>query len=346
MKQAARNAVGTPLDDAAPNDVLAWLQIGPILLALVTGLQFTLWMWKKYPDRTPDQADFDRFTTLGRAMYRPEYDIYIYLGGLLFSLLLAVAYGTLWHRRLLAMRHPNQWHRVRLNLLLHFPAAGALAFLPLFHASGRDLPLAVGCAGLVFGIVAFWAAGRSTHAMHRWLYWPRFCRYGVETSLMVLAIVSIVFVPDAATLSRLAYTTDQCHHVDFFAMSPAQAYSHGLALNTEFFSQYGVGWPMVLAVLAKLGIPLSYRLFFQVCVVWGCLYFLVLYVFLRGFFVAAFPGPSPESSWRCCCNSLVGRKDCPSGFGRRRPSCDIPWTCSFSRRVCCMRTPARRVSAC
>lgn len=281
MKQAENNAGERPQNGVALEESLSWLLVGPILLALVTGLQFTLWMWKKYPARTPDWAEFDRLTLLGREMYRPEYDIYIYLGGLFFSLLLATACGTLWRRRLLAVCHNNELHRIRLNLLLHFPIAGSLVFLPLFFPLGRDLPLAAGCIGLIYGIVAFRMAGRSTHAIHRWLHSPSICRYGVETVLIVLAIVSIVFVPDASALSRMAYTTDYCHHVDFFAMSPALACSHGAALNTEFLSQYGVGWPMVLAFLTKLGVPLSYRLFFQVCVVWACLYFLVLYVFLR-----------------------------------------------------------------
>ena len=275
------DAAKSPKDKAPVNETLPVLRLGPIVLALVVGLQFTLWTWALCGSKTPDPEYLERFTEFGTMMYHPDYDVPVYFGGLACSLLLALAVNLLWRWRLRAMRRPNQWRRVQLNLLLHFPMACVLVLLPLFRVSARDLNPVCGWVGLAFCLVSLWAAGRSRRALRFWLYWPPICRHCAEAVIIIATVVLIVYVPNSAELASRTYLMDHYHHTDFFVMAPALAYSHGLALETDFYSQYGVGWPMVLAFLSKLGVPLSYGLFFHVCAVWGCVYFLSLYMLLR-----------------------------------------------------------------
>ena len=63
-------------------------------------------------------------------------------------------------------------------------------------------------------------------------------------------------------------------------MAPAIGYLHGGALGTDVFAQYGVGWPTLHAALDSCW-QLSYAHVFQVSLIYGCLYFIGIYVFLR-----------------------------------------------------------------
>ena len=101
-----------------------------------------------------------------------------------------------------------------------------------------------------------------------------------EAAFVIAAVLSIVYIPQPERLVALAYLSDHFHHLDFYAMAPALAFRHGLALGTDFYSQYGVGWPMILAFLSNFT-ALSYTLLFAMIVIWGCLYFGILYAFLR-----------------------------------------------------------------
>lgn len=266
---------------AAPTGSLPFLRIGPVLLALVTGLQFTFWAWQRWPHRTPNSAELDRLTLLGQAGYSPDCDMFLYLGGLCLSLIMALALDLLWRRQILAVRSENQRERVQQALLMHFPMAAFLAFLPLLYLPIKGLSLISGFLGLLFGGAALWAGSRSTLAMPRWLQWPRGGRRCVEAAFVVALVILIVYIPHTTELSSKEYMIDHYHHLDFYAMGPALAYRHGKALGTDSYSQYGVGWPVVLAFLSKVGLPLSYKLLLHVCVVWGCIYYLALYAFLR-----------------------------------------------------------------
>jgi len=63
-------------------------------------------------------------------------------------------------------------------------------------------------------------------------------------------------------------------------MFPALAYRNGGALITEHYVQYGAGWPLLLAGLSHFT-PLGYGLAIRVAVIWGCVYYGILFCFLQ-----------------------------------------------------------------
>lgn len=96
----------------------------------------------------------------------------------------------------------------------------------------------------------------------------------------VIVIFAFVFVPDTHLLSTHTFRRDEFHHWNYFAMGPTLGFSHGRALGTDVYCQYGVGWPMVFSFLAPLR-PVSYGHMMQLGSLYGCFYFAGLYILLR-----------------------------------------------------------------
>ncbi len=67
---------------------------------------------------------------------------------------------------------------------------------------------------------------------------------------------------------------------NYFAMGPALAFRAGGALATEYYSQYGMGWPVTFVAMERF-IPLSYANLIGVASLFGCIYYIALYGFLR-----------------------------------------------------------------
>jgi hypothetical protein len=81
-------------------------------------------------------------------------------------------------------------------------------------------------------------------------------------------------------LSGQFMTSDQCHHLNFFFMGPALSFSHGKAFETEFYSQYGIGWPLLASALSRLS-ALTYGRLAGMEIVYGCVYYIALFFLLR-----------------------------------------------------------------
>lgn len=97
-----------------------------------------------------------------------------------------------------------------------------------------------------------------------------------------LAIIALfVFIPWPEALVWPSFASDRFHHFDFYAMAPAFAHAHGLRLGTDFYSQYGVGWPMVLHWLGATSGLAGYTTLVQLEVLVGCTYYLMVFLFLR-----------------------------------------------------------------
>jgi hypothetical protein len=254
--------------------------MGPLLLALVSGLQFAFWAWEKWPQRRIGEAELASLTVRGRLGYVPDHDRAIYFAGILLSLLAAILVTSLWRRRVRDVRGGDELRNVHLIWLAHFPAAALVAFFPLLGVGVRRLSLIAGITGLVFCAVALRTSTRTTRSPFWWLQWPRFYRRCAEAVLVTALLLLLVYIPDTAQLAGRDYLLDHFHHMDYYMMAPALAFRHGVALGTDFYVQYGVGWPMLLALLSKF-VPLSYMLVLRVCVVWGCLYFGTLFLFFR-----------------------------------------------------------------
>ena len=270
-----------PVAPAATSNLSLWT-IAPMLAVLASGLQFMAGAWAIWLERPIQPVEVEQLTATGRIGFRPDYDMRIYVLGIAATLALAVAASLVWRRRLGAVQGNDRLAWARFLSSIHLPAAAAIAVVPMLWTAGPQLNIASGCLGLLFCATALWMAGREPATVPRWLRWPKPVCRGVEAALVIAMVVLLVYIPDRVQVSAWLYQLDRFHHWDFYMVAPALAYRHGMALGTDFYTQYGVGWPVLLAWLSHFT-PLSYKLAIQVGIIWGCVYFSAVFFFLRLF---------------------------------------------------------------
>src|SRR5208283_4236314 len=92
--------------------------------------------------------------------------------------------------------------------------------------------------------------------------------------LIALGIIGVLWLPRPQLVAGQSFTgeTDPFHHWDFFAMGPALAYRHEIPLVVGAYSQYGLGYPMIVNWLSPV-LPLSYGNFVWLGSIYACLYF-------------------------------------------------------------------------
>ena len=98
----------------------------------------------------------------------------------------------------------------------------------------------------------------------------------------LLFLMSLLFIPPGSwsALAGRLFAVEKLHHWNFFAMDPAYSFTCAEALGTERYSQYGMGWPLTYALLARFT-PLAYSTMIGVGMLWGCVYYVGAYVLLR-----------------------------------------------------------------
>ena len=66
--------------------------------------------------------------------------------------------------------------------------------------------------------------------------------------LCVAVVVGLVYIPRSwwAGIMGLALHEDGLHHWNFFMLDPALSLRSGMALGTDRYCQYGVGWALLL----------------------------------------------------------------------------------------------------
>jgi len=99
-------------------------------------------------------------------------------------------------------------------------------------------------------------------------------------AMLGLAIVSLIHTPYVAHLAGAVFANEFFFHWDHFAMGPALAFRHGMALATDVYSQYGAGWPLLLNAISPW-FPLSHQTAVGLAMLYGCVYHVGLYVLLR-----------------------------------------------------------------
>ena len=257
-----------------------------LTLSLVQGL---LWLWATFGPVDQRIAPRHALTLLGAGLYQPDRDLPIYLVGALACVLLDALLVTLLARLSPRAQAPS-------GPLAGFVACAAVALLPLVAPDSKPGCLAACVMGLA--IVAWRLHGRrrspppgpqapvavspsppAATRHHQSLL--RAC----APPLAILAL--LVFVPWPQALLWRSYATDKFHHFDFYMMAPALAHAHGLRLGTDFYSQYGVGWPLVLDWLGGTTGLAGYTTMIRLEVLVGCAYFMALFVFLRAWLRSA-----------------------------------------------------------
>jgi len=104
----------------------------------------------------------------------------------------------------------------------------------------------------------------------------------VPYCLIALGLFGVLWLPRPQAVAGQSFTGElfPFHHWDFFAMGPALAYRHEIPLAVGAYSQYGLGYPMIVNWLSPV-LPLSYGNFVWLGSIYACLYFLGLAGLLR-----------------------------------------------------------------
>ncbi len=261
-----------------------------MMLSLVQGL---IWAWARFGIiRNPPPLPAT-LTALGATLYKPDRDMLIYVvgaatciaaGAMLGDLLREI--GRLPARATDGANATGAWIELATCL--------AVATLPLASVAHPDLHLlaCLGGLGMVARRVVRSIASSGPLANRcrpiapaerpetpRWRIRLRTLLADCALPCAVLGLV--VFVPWPRLIVEVAYRKDDFHHFDFYVMAPAWAWLHGQRLGAEFYTQYGVGWPLVMACVYRLTGAFNYTTFVRVEVLFGCVYFLGLHLFLR-----------------------------------------------------------------
>ncbi len=249
----------------------------PLLLALST-VQGLLWAWAQFGIVGHRIPPAHPLTLLGASLYHPDHDLPIYLCGALACVLADAAFAALLARR--ALRHDDA-NGARTDLL----ACLLVALPPLFAPDSRPAWLAafvLGLASVAWRLrVRPGAAGPAPGRVATGPAPARRAGFARDCALPVAVLALFVFVPWPRLLLWRTFDTDQFHHLDFYVMAPAIAHAHGLRLGTDFYAQYGVGWPLLLETLGRVTGARGYTAFIRLEMLAGCAYFLGLYAFLR-----------------------------------------------------------------
>jgi hypothetical protein len=220
--------------------------------------------------------------------YVPEREMMLYVLGCAVGALLALGLACTWQWRL--RKHEEglrqRWAAATVTYVLLFSVA-LVAWSTSYLCETANLLLVPPVPGvlhvlsvlavpqllvLALAVFVFFAPIGTSAAPHG--------RRSVWDYAMPVVVFALLYVPDCVLLAGYSFQQEGCHHLDFYAMAPTLAFSHGKALGTEFFSQYGVGWPMVFAALRPI-LSISYAHMLNVFILYGCVYFCGVYFLLR-----------------------------------------------------------------
>lgn len=245
----------------------------------------------------------EQLTEKGRAWYNPEHDLAIYVAGCVVTALLVGCFSWLWQRRLASV--PDAAHDkfirrgcahlsvavalflLHLGLVLAFQRwwLFKVSMLPLFPIFGLAAPVIASL--MVATIGASWDLGVAPRRLVRLLAAPpalyEVPRISFEPwfdIIVAILLCMVIYVPQWRNLAGQFFLHDGFQHWDFFTMGPTLAFHHGKALVTEAYTEHGVGRPILFSALSGL-IPITYGRFIQVAVIYGCIYFIGVYAFLR-----------------------------------------------------------------
>lgn len=285
--------------------------LGVLTFGTSMGLHILYAAFSLFGEKKIRPSDLEVFASWGRAIYLPERELPLYLIGCVATLLLNMVLYQVWRKRLnLVLLGERSVFAFSHGLELALLALGsAFPFFGLIFVERKvlhRLPLSLAATFLYLGVeIAVFAQvlqrSRSffTPLAQRWL-----AGFSAETNrapitspiplsgnrnnllwdiLVPLTLFILILTPNAHRQAGFGYTIDHFHHWDYYVMAPAVGYTHGGALGTHIYAQYGVGWPMLFVALSPL-LPLSYGNLIFVGMIYQLIYFLGVYVCLRYLF--------------------------------------------------------------
>ena len=287
-------------DSKVESDERKWASglpiVGAALLGLSIGLQWALTgiiLYGPMRQKIPEGI----LTVRGATLMRPERDLPLYIAGCALCLILMLGNAALWRHSV--QRQPTQ-ERTRFawfsaGYQAFFAVASVLLYILILCARMpvisrmRVLGSGVNILALLLPSVA--AIGCCWHDLRaRVRSHPR-CRAWVVPIIDILLgslIVGILFIPWSFwnELAGTFYRNDLLHHWNYFGMGPALCFAHGGAFSTDFYSQYGMGWPLIFSLMNRWGV-LTYGRMIGVGVIYGSVYYVGFYILLRLFLRSA-----------------------------------------------------------
>jgi hypothetical protein len=239
-------------------------------------------------ERSPELVA--QLTQTGQIWIHPERDLPIYVAGCALTVLVIAALAWWKGPQIPAEGRALAWIQVALcgaALLLQVSLLGVLPLQPADSWPNRVLLFFPGLAALVVaGLGPRGGNGvrnpptDSPAPAGSLLGGAAPPPWSWREMLLPVALVLLLFIPDWRQLAGRFFLVDEFHHWDYFAMGPTLALSHGVALGTDAYTQYGVGWPLVFYLLSPV-LAISYGHMILVGVTYACAYFMGLYVLLR-----------------------------------------------------------------
>jgi len=274
-----------------PGDVIGLVCL--LAAAAVTAMLAGVLAW------TPPRVDADRLTTTGVVNVQPERDVFVYLLCGVTALVLVAALAWLARRAPTSSDGRAAEPRQRLRLYSVGGASAAVSIsTALFLHARRRLPGGprIRTAEMVVFVVvdaaclvAAWALGARppmsdgidpVDEVSEPDAGPARPRLVLADGIVAILVVAVLYLPGWRALAGNSFAGEALLHLDYFAMAPAWALEKGVALGSGLHLNYGVGWPLLLTKVPVLG-TLSYGEFVRLEVLYGCLYFVALYAFLR-----------------------------------------------------------------
>ncbi len=219
-----------------------------------------------------------------QALLRPEWEVLEYR---LFVLVaMACMFGWVYLKRK-ELEDGNLYAQIKSYLFVEIILA-ALFLCAGFQMSVYPFRADLAHAGIIaLTVVAlivkiFWKALKEWGAAWRQLVkemvlhpsWP-----GVSICLSMALIAAIIYIPNPQAVVARFFFGEQYHHNDSFVMGPAFAHTVGIVPDVDVISQYGIGFPILIAEASKIFGGFSYVNVLNVFI-WGTLIYYLLWFFL------------------------------------------------------------------
>lgn len=217
----------------------------------------------------------------GKSLYRPEHDLKLYVLSIAITFIL-LGVIVLWKRTQITCEGKEKGAGGRLQLeacsIFFALFLVCMVFCRQYGASAtNELPL-----GLILLLFLFPILSVSI-VLFDWSKAIESFRSRVAGAhlgfLVPVLLMVLVFIPDTKRLAGRFFLSEEFHHWDYYAMGPTLALRHGIALGTEFYTQYNVGWPMVFDFFGHFG-QISYGNLICIAVVYSCVYFTGCYILI------------------------------------------------------------------
>ena len=256
---------------------------GPVVLGVAVGIDALLAGLVLVSKPTVARA---LLTTNGARNIHPERDTILYLAAGALAVLVAAAVARLKPVRGLPSLPPAAAAGLAVGVGAGVVVATGAAFLAVRHTlplggaaahAYLALSLLLGAECVLVGKLTRHSRAPSAPEPMSMADTPAGVRPGLLDVIVPVLVIGLLYLPRAAELAGDAFYGENALHLDFFGYGPALAYRAGLSLGTDLRTYYGLGWPVVFAHLHAL----TYTGIIRLEAVYGCVYFIGVYAFLR-----------------------------------------------------------------